>query len=136
MRLEDAAKISSYCEYKENIMRIMPSGNGYELVCIGLKDGDRIYCNFVYSMPMVYSNETEVRPISMSVKYLDVPEDDSDRWYDDEWDCGNCGHYTMHKCKDSQHERDSSGDYRECTVCGWYVCGMSGKYSPPTDSCY
>ena len=51
--------------------------------------------------------------------------------YLDECYCDNCKKYTQHDCKDSGHERDSSGDYQECLECNWYSFGMSGEYNPP-----
>lgn len=52
-------------------------------------------------------------------------------YYEDDRYCTNCDDYTAHKCKDSNHERDSSGDYQECIVCGWYKNGFTDRYHPP-----
>jgi hypothetical protein len=51
--------------------------------------------------------------------------------YQDERYCEHCGDYTIHKCRDSGHERDSSGDRAECQICHWYYCGLFGKYMEP-----
>lgn len=51
--------------------------------------------------------------------------------YKDERFCDHCDADTSHWCRDSTHERDSSGDWRECQVCYWEYSGMTGKYSPP-----
>lgn len=45
--------------------------------------------------------------------------------------CDHCDKDTLHKCRDSQHERDSSQDYQECLECGWFMTGYTGKYEPP-----
>lgn len=51
--------------------------------------------------------------------------------YEDEVFCQNCGKETPHRCEDSGHERDSSGDYQECLACGWWLTGYGGVQSPP-----
>jgi len=51
--------------------------------------------------------------------------------YKDERYCDNCDKDTQHTCRDSEHERDSSGDYQECLECGWYALGFTGEYEPP-----
>jgi hypothetical protein len=50
--------------------------------------------------------------------------------YEDIQHCGHCNRGTLHKCRDDTHERDSSADWRECQVCGYYRLGI-GKYQPP-----
>lgn len=52
-------------------------------------------------------------------------------YYHDERICWHCDRETLHVCKDSRHERDSSADFQECTVCKWYRTGMFGDYRPP-----
>lgn len=51
--------------------------------------------------------------------------------YIDERYCGHCDRYTQHTCYDSNHERDSSGDFQQCEVCNWYMSGYTRKYEPP-----
>lgn len=51
--------------------------------------------------------------------------------YTDEGFCDHCDKYTPHRYHDSGHERDSSHDWRECTVCKWICYGLSGEYRPP-----
>lgn len=63
--------------------------------------------------------ESERRNLSEGKPY-DTPIDDH---YIDERYCNNCNQETEHRCKDSGHERDSSGDYQECLVCGEYKFG-------------
>lgn len=45
--------------------------------------------------------------------------------------CGHCGRTTAHKCKEG-NVRDSTQDYQECTVCGWYKYANSRDYYPPS----
>lgn len=52
-------------------------------------------------------------------------------YYLDERHCDHCRTGTMHNCKDSAQERDSSGDYQECRVCGWWKSGYEDKYYAP-----
>jgi hypothetical protein len=52
--------------------------------------------------------------------------------YDDERFCEHCDKDTPHTCEDTTHERDSSGDYQECKVCGWHSIGHR-EYSPPLE---
>jgi len=47
--------------------------------------------------------------------------------YVDERYCEHCQEYTMQKCVDSEHERDSSADWEKCLTCGWEYNGMTGK---------
>ena len=49
-------------------------------------------------------------------------------YYEDERYCPFCDRDTKQKCKDSDHERDSSGDYAECLICGAVYTGYSGRY--------
>lgn len=60
---------------------------------------------------------------------LQFPED----YYEDDRHCKHCDRTTSHNCRDSGHERDSSGDYQECNVCGYWSTGLSGHQdqSPP-----
>lgn len=51
--------------------------------------------------------------------------------YQDEAFCDHCDEDTQQLIRDSQHERDSSGDYRKCLKCGWIYSGYSGEYSEP-----
>jgi hypothetical protein len=64
----------------------------------------------------------------MGVKRTPPDNDyEAERW------CENCKEYTNHFCRDTQHERDSSGDYQKCLTCEWYKIGMAGTYYPPLD---
>jgi hypothetical protein len=56
--------------------------------------------------------------------------------YIEERFCHHCGEYHFHKCRDSGHERDSSGDWAECTIYHWVYSGYTGKYEPPIGECY
>ncbi len=47
-----------------------------------------------------------------------------DHYRDDRY-CDRCDRETLHDCKDSGHERDSSQDYRKCLVCGLERWGMN-----------
>jgi len=49
-------------------------------------------------------------------------------WYVDERWCPFCKKYTYQECKDSGHERDSSGDRADCTICGASYNGYNGHY--------
>lgn len=49
----------------------------------------------------------------------------------DERYCDHCDADTQQECRDSQHERDGSGDRRKCLTCGWVYSGLTGEYSPP-----
>lgn len=53
--------------------------------------------------------------------------------YQDERHCGHCQADTLHECRDSEHERDSSDDFQRCTVCRWYKTGHSRTYEPPIE---
>lgn len=46
--------------------------------------------------------------------------------------CENCKADTLHFVIDSDHERDSSGDYRKCLTCHWTYTGLEGEYLPPS----
>ncbi len=50
---------------------------------------------------------------------------------EDERFCTHCDKDTRQLCEDSDHERDSSQDYRKCLECGWTYSGFTGKYEPP-----
>ncbi len=63
--------------------------------------------------------EVEVEPSRQRREYSDV------RF------CWHCNCDTEHLCRDSGHERDSSGDYQECTACRWYETGIVSGYQPP-----
>lgn len=54
-----------------------------------------------------------------------------DEYYIDERFCENCDCYRDQRCKDSDHERDSSGDYEECLTCKFYKTGLTNKRSHP-----
>lgn len=45
--------------------------------------------------------------------------------------CGHCQADTAQEVHDSNHERDSSGDWRRCTVCGWEYYGLTGRWHAP-----
>jgi transcriptional regulator NrdR family protein len=49
--------------------------------------------------------------------------------YIDEGYCPNCDKDTQQRYVDSEHERDSSQDRRECLVCHWTYSGFTGKWS-------
>lgn len=53
--------------------------------------------------------------------------------YIDERLCENCNAETEHSCRDSDHERDSSYDFEECLVCGWWKYGFLSHKGPPFD---
>lgn len=52
--------------------------------------------------------------------------------------CTHCERTTPHVREDGGHERDSSNDYEECLVCGWFKWGfMKDRVGPrlrPLDS--
>jgi hypothetical protein len=50
----------------------------------------------------------------------------------DPWHCKHCDAETIHLCRYSGHERDSSRDWRKCLVCEWECFGITGEYEPPT----
>ena len=54
-----------------------------------------------------------------------------DNWEECEFYCSHCDEYTIQRCWFSGHERDSTGDYRKCTQCGWEYNGFTGKYKEP-----
>ena len=47
--------------------------------------------------------------------------------------CQHCEEDTTHNCCDSNHERDSSGNWRKCLKCGWEYSGMTGRYHLPSE---
>lgn len=47
--------------------------------------------------------------------------------------CDNCDEEAKHIFHDSGHERDSSGDWRQCLKCRWTWLGLTGKYEPPSE---
>lgn len=49
---------------------------------------------------------------------------------DTRW-CGHCEADTLQYCRDSDHERDSSQDFQECSVCHWQYSGYSSKWHEP-----
>ena len=44
--------------------------------------------------------------------WVNEPEE----WEEEDW-CKQCDKNTLHKYHSECHERDSSGDYKECTIC-------------------
>lgn len=48
--------------------------------------------------------------------------------YIDEGDCPFCEKETKQRFTDSEHERDSSSDRRECLECGATYSGYSGTW--------
>ena len=44
---------------------------------------------------------------------------DYNTYYDDNMRCEKCGKETLHLVYSDMHERDSSGDYDICVVCGY-----------------
>lgn len=53
----------------------------------------------------------------------------AEQTYRDEMFCDNCGKDTEQIVHDDGHERDSSGCWQVCTVCGYRRTGMSGEWS-------
>lgn len=53
--------------------------------------------------------------------------------YEDELYCDHCEEDTIQEVFDSEHERDSSNDWRICKKCRWRYSGWSGKWSPPSE---
>lgn len=53
------------------------------------------------------------------------------REYDDEGYCDNCEDWTPQTFHDSEHERDSSGDWQKCHRCGYTYYGLTGEWEPP-----
>lgn len=47
--------------------------------------------------------------------------------------CHHCDTDTLQLVVDSNHERDSSGDWRECLTCHWWYSGFDGRYHPPRE---
>jgi len=59
-----------------------------------------------------------------------VPKNQSRDYEDDDF-CDHCQKETKHLCHSDGHERDSSGDWRKCLVCGWRYSFYTGKYEEP-----
>jgi hypothetical protein len=49
----------------------------------------------------------------------------------DELWCCKCEKDTVHICRYSTHERDSTDDFFACTECRWAYSGWDGKYHEP-----
>lgn len=60
-----------------------------------------------------------------------VKKTDKTECYDDVRYCGHCDQDTPQRCRDDDHERDSSNDYQECVICGWWLTGLRREWSPP-----
>ena len=45
--------------------------------------------------------------------------------------CDHCHDDTPHKCREFNHERDDSQDWRKCQVCQWEYNGFSHEYESP-----
>ncbi len=43
--------------------------------------------------------------------------------------CGHCKAITKQTIHSSGHERDSSGDWAKCHVCGWRYSGLTGEWT-------
>ena len=53
-------------------------------------------------------------------------------YYEEIRECEHCKKETKHQCKDSEHERDSTGDYQECLECFYWKTGYNwDKLEPP-----
>lgn len=52
------------------------------------------------------------------------------KYYQNQCFCPHCNTDTIQICRDDQHERDSTQDFRICTICGYQYNGYSGKYNP------
>lgn len=50
--------------------------------------------------------------------------------YEDTRYCDHCEQDTIQRCFESNHERDSSGNWRKCGQCGWFYSGITGEYEP------
>jgi ribosomal protein L44E len=50
--------------------------------------------------------------------------------YRDERYCPFCDRETAQEVTDSEHERDSSGDYQECLECSATYWGFTGEWEP------
>jgi rubredoxin len=42
--------------------------------------------------------------------------------------CPNCRKQTLQHLWESGHDRDASGDWRECSVCHWRYSGLTGRW--------
>ena len=54
----------------------------------------------------------------------------SEFYTDVRW-CPNCNKDTEQRCRDSNHERDSTMDYQECLTCHWVRTGWTGEWEAP-----
>lgn len=61
----------------------------------------------------------------------EVSTEASDNITNDNRYCGHCHDFTDQECRDSDHERDSSADWRKCLTCGWEYRGLTGAWHPP-----
>ncbi len=52
----------------------------------------------------------------------------SGHYFDWQGDCPFCEKETVHKCWTENHERDSSGDSRECVECGAHKSEVSSYW--------
>lgn len=59
--------------------------------------------------------------------------EDEDGFQKDTDYCPNCDKDTEQIVHFSDHERDSSGDYKRCLTCGWEYSGYTGEYRPPIE---
>jgi hypothetical protein len=55
------------------------------------------------------------------------------KYYEEECFCEHCQKDTMHLVFETGHERDSSGDWRECLECKWTCSGLTDRYNPPIE---
>ncbi len=67
------------------------------------------------------------KPDIFAARYQKIVSEDGE--VQDEHFCPNCKRETMHDCRYSTHERDSSADRMTCQVCKWRYSGYTGKYN-------
>lgn len=56
-----------------------------------------------------------------------------EEYWEDTAHCDHCGYETLHGYYVSNHERDSSQNYRECRTCRWVLHDHGSSYEPPID---
>jgi hypothetical protein len=77
-------------------------------------------------------SEYTVAELQAEINSRTTTTKDPHETYEDVRFCKRCDSHTLHNCRDSGHERDSSGDYEECKICRYYRFGMSGKQHEPS----
>ena len=75
-----------------------------------------------------------VQDVSHVVEELIAAAGIPGRQYHDTEFCDHCDKDTRHIVYDSQHERDSSNDWRKCLACNWRWSGLDGEYHAPIES--